>query len=171
VITNPRLYAVVSRRAAAPAPATEEFRRRKLAEYKEIASAEASAERKAKHAVDRAAALLDRLEARSADLAKQIAALQKRKRLADTRAERIEDRVLRHLSKARLDRIDGFSRGFKTRLAPAALSVTDESLIPATYVRESVVTAVDKVAVKAALARGEEISGVALTQKVSLLRA
>jgi hypothetical protein len=42
--------------------------------------------------------------------------------------------------------------------------------IPSEYVREKLSAAPDKVAIKAALARGLDIPGVRLTQKVSLVR-
>lgn len=46
----------------------------------------------------------------------------------------------------------------------------DQNAIPAIYIREKLVSEPDKMQIKAALARGEEIAGVRLLQSVSLLR-
>ncbi len=160
-ITNPALYAVVSHK-----PVSMPVRRREIAEIR----TEKLAECKTKKAIDRASALLDRLQARQAGLSKQIGALQKRKALACARIERIEDQALKAMRKAGLDKADGFHVTFTARPAPKAVQVDDESLIPAQYMRSKDVSAPDKAAIKAALERDIEIAGVRLTQKISLVR-
>lgn len=156
----PQLYAVVDR--AQPAPAHREnivqLRERK---HDEIA---------AKQAIDRANGILDALEARRAIYKAQTAALKKRDELAAARIDHIEDAILTWMEQAKLTAAAGFHVTFTARPAPAALDVLDESLIPDDYIREKTVTAPDKVAIKRALAAGEEIAGVRLTQKISLVR-
>lgn len=160
MLSNPKLYAVVSHK---PEPAKHkrtagEIRTEKLDEFR------------AKKAIDRADAILTRLEARAASYARQIASLQKRKAYALGRAERVSDSIIARMRKASLTRADGFHKTFMLRDAPAALAIDDESLIPREYMREKLIAEPMKVEIKAALARGEEIAGVHLTQKVSLLR-
>lgn len=152
--------------SAAPVP----FRRLSLPEQRRQAERERSAELKRKRDIDRAAELLDRLEARMNALSRSIARLQRTKSIMAARYERIEDRVLTLISEGRLARLDGFQRSFTTRDAPAALAVDHEELVPDEYFREKLIREVDKNAVKQALAKGAVIAGVRLTQKVSLLR-
>ena len=163
-ISNPALYAVVPKRQ--PAGMTPAKKLRTITEIK----SEKAAEFKAKQAIDRASAVLDRLEARTELYSKQMAQLQKRKAAAVARAARIEDSILTRLIAAGLDKASGFHVEFATRNAPAALDVLNESLVPKVYWREKVVASIDKNAVKAALAEGIEIAGVRLTSKVSLIR-
>jgi hypothetical protein len=163
IANNPALFAVVPKRGAAKLPAHKrniaEVRTEKLAEFK------------VKAAIDRADAVLRRLEERQQVLAKQIAQLQKRKASAGDRAARIEDAILTRMIAAGLEKVDGFHVSMSTRNAPAALAVDDETMIPAEYFRTiPEQRAVDKNAVKAALAKGAEIAGVRLTSKVSLVR-
>lgn len=156
----PRLYAVVDNTAPAAA------HRKNVAELR----ADKLAELKAKKAIDRANSVLDRLEARRVIYKSQIAALKRRDELAAARFERLENEILTRMARACVDRADGFQSRFQARPAPAALDVFDESQIPGEYLREKVSSAPDKNAIKAALARGEEIGGVRLTQKVLLVR-
>ncbi len=156
---SPNLFAVVARRRA-PVPASAP--RRKTAELPE----QKLAELKGKKAVDRASKILDRLEGRIEAYDVEIKRLQKRKALAHTRWERVQDECLERMIGAGLDKADAFEVTF----SPAALEVLDESLIPDEYIREKITTSADKIAIKAALARGLEIAGVRLTQKLSLIR-
>ncbi|HZQ53297.1 MAG TPA: siphovirus Gp157 family protein [Bryobacteraceae bacterium] len=119
---------------------------------------------------DQAARVLDKLEARSASLAAEIKALQKRKAAIDARYTRIEDRVIAELQGAGYDRFHGIRAEFQLRNAPLALQVENESAIPPHFFREKIVTSVDKIAVKAAIEAGEDVPGCSLTQKVSLIR-
>jgi hypothetical protein len=159
---SPKLYAVVSHplkpAAAARKRTITEIQTEKLDEFK------------AKKAIDRASAVLDRLEARAAACAKQIARLQRRKACALAKAERLSDSIIAYMQRSHLDKADGWHVTFSLRDAPPALVVTDDSKIPPEYVREVLVSSVDKNAVKHALARGEEIEGCYLTSKVVLLR-
>ncbi len=135
------------------------------------ANAEREAEIRIKRKVEQAHGVLCRLEARSKRLALQMKELQQRKQAADSRAERIEDRILREMGEAGLQKLAGLRITFTARPSGnPALFIDDESLIPGEYIKETLVSAVDKLAIKAALARHEEIEGVRLTQKVSLVR-
>jgi len=157
----PQLYAVVPRQAPQPAhresiPAARESRHKEL---------------RAKQAIDRASAVLDRLAARVAAFDQQITALEKRKAAALERAARLEEAILARMAAAQLSRAAGFHITFTARPAPPALEVLDASLIPRDYIRSKLVESVDKKAVKAAIARGEEIAGVRLMQKICLVRS
>jgi hypothetical protein len=137
---------------------------------KEALERERAGEQRRARKCDQAARVLDLLEARSASLAAEIKALQKAKAAVDARYTRIEDRVIAELQGAGYDRFHGARAEFQLRNAPLALQVENESLIPDEYMRTTVLTAPDKLAIKAALQRGEDIPGVQLTQKVSLVR-
>lgn len=154
------LYAVVDRGAPAPP------HRRNIAQLRE----EKHQELAGKQAIDRASAVLDRLDARRVAYKSQIAELKKRDELAAARIARLEDEALARMDAAKLTAAAGFHVTFTARTAPAALDVLDESVIPPQYFREKLTCAVDKIAIKAALGAGAEIAGVRLTQKVSLLR-
>jgi hypothetical protein len=119
---------------------------------------------------DQAARVLDKLEAQSAKFAARIRRLQKRKTALDARYTKVEDRVIAELQGAGYDRFHGLRSEFQLRNAPLALQVEDESAIPPHFVREKIVTSVDKVAIKAAMQAGEDVPGCSLTQKVSLIR-
>jgi hypothetical protein len=164
VLSNPALYAVVS--PARKAPAATTTRTRSIAAVRD----ERTAELKAKRAIDRSNALLDRLETRQANLRKQVAQLQKRISCAGARAQRIEDKILEKMLKAGLEKADGFHVTFATRNAPASLIVDSEADIPAEYFREKLVSSVDKNAIKTAMAKGDEVPGCHLETKLSLVR-
>ncbi len=140
------------------------------AQLKRDAHAQRTAETSVKQKVEQAHSVLCRLEARSACLALRIKELQRRKGAAERRDERIEDGVLAIMSADDLERLDGLRVAFTMRAATPALIVDDEALIPPEYLRETLVSAPDKHAIKAALSRGAAIAGVHLAQKVSLLR-
>lgn len=129
-----------------------------------------AAELEQAHKVDQFARIQDKGRARSEALAAQIKALQKRKAHVDARNQRHEERFITELQAGGYDKIHGFHAEYALKPAPLALQVLDESQIPDEYIRTSFVTAPDKIAIKAALQRGEEINGVALTQKVTLCR-
>ena len=57
------------------------------------------------------------------------------------------------------------------RSNPPRLIVTDELLIPNDHLREKIVSDPDKVQIKAAVARGQEIAGVRLGQSITLRRS
>lgn len=138
------------------------------ASRKAEANTERDAETRVKRKVEQAHRVLCQLEARSSRLTLQIKELQRRKTVADTRASAIEDRILQEMGDA--EKVTGLRVTFSKRPAPLALAVLDEKVIPPEYFRETLVSSVDKIAIKAALANGADIAGVALTQKVSLIR-
>lgn len=157
----PQLYAVVDRGAPAP------LARENIAQLRERKHGEIAA----KQAIDRANAVLDRLEARRAAYKTQIAELRKRDEMAAARMDNIEDQVLTRMEHAKLTAAAGFHVTFSARPAPVALEVLDESLIPREYIREKIVAAPDKTAIKKAIAAGADVAGVRLTQKISLVRS
>lgn len=120
--------------------------------------------------VDRAADVLDRLEERASTISKRIAQLQRTKKLAEERAERIEERILAEMSDRGLKEVHGLRRGFIAKANPAKLVVENESLIPREYIRVKTIREPMKDAIKAALAQGDDIAGVHLVQGVSLQR-
>jgi len=135
------------------------------------ANEQREAETRLKRKIDQAHRVLCKLEARAQRLALQMKELQKRKGATDSRAARIEDRILREMGDAGLEKSAGLRITFSARPSGnPALVVDDDKLIPAEYIKETLVSAVDKLAIKAALARGEDIAGVRLTQSVSLVR-
>ncbi|MGH9344847.1 MAG: siphovirus Gp157 family protein [Bryobacteraceae bacterium] len=156
----PGLYAVIDRGASAP------LARENIAELRERKHGEIAA----KQSIDRANAVLDRLEARRAAYKQQIAELRKRDEMAAARIDNIEDQVLTRMEAAKLASAPGFHHTFTARPAPAALDVLDEAAVPDLYKREKTVVSVDKNAAKAAIARGEDVPGCRLTQKLILLR-
>lgn len=163
-----KLFAVVSHTSL---PVTRkqnvvEIRRNKLRELE------------AKEAIDRAAAVLDRLEqrvghydARIQDILEQILKpLQQRRACAQQRIERLEDQILGKLSDANLEHADGFHRQFQAVSCPKAVQVDNLSLIPSEYIRNK--PEADKVAIKRALERDRDLAipGVHLTQRLRLAR-
>ena len=143
---------------------------------KAAAMPEAHAQLVVKRAVDRANAILDRLEARSAEIAKEQKRLAKRKAIAQAKYERCEDRVITLMQDAGLASCAGIFNSFRLQNAPVALEIVDQSLIPAAFFRtpKAPSAEVDKVALKLALAQNDELDpasfGVRLTSKTSLIR-
>jgi Siphovirus Gp157 len=137
------------------------------------ASANAGRERESgvKRAIDRADQVLSSLEARAAGFDRAIKALQARKKHALARASAIEERVLELMSEAGLDKLVGNRAILSKRANALSLVVDDLNLIPAAYLRTKSISEADKVAIKVALDRGEEIGGVHLTQSISLIRS
>jgi Gp157 protein len=134
------------------------------------AAASRSAEAHIKQTVERANRVLDKLEAKSARIAAEIKRLQKLKAATEARHEAIEDRCILEIQATGLTKVAGIRSEMSIRPAAPSLVVDDESLIPAEYIVEKIETNPDKVAIKAALARGLDIEGVHLQQKTSLIR-
>jgi Siphovirus Gp157 len=164
----PRLYAVVSH-ASQPVtrkPNVLEIRANQLQEVK------------TKKAIDRANAVLDRLEERVADYDAQIRLLcdeylkplEQRRAFAQQRIDRLEDQILAKLSEANLEHVDGFFHEFQMVSCPKAVQIDNLALIPNEYIRHK--PEADKIAIKRALERDRElvIPGVHLTQKLRLVR-
>jgi hypothetical protein len=168
-LSNPKLYAVVPATAPAATPMKKPAAGAVSAK-RAAAAASKAGELETKKAIDRADAVLTRLGSRAGSYAKQIAILQRRKAIALARAERLEDAIIRQMQAAKLTKVDGFKVTLSTRDAAPALVVDDQSLIPDAYMRTKLVSEPMKVEIKAALAKGEQIEGVHLTQKISLIR-
>jgi uncharacterized protein YlxW (UPF0749 family) len=143
-----------------------------VVDRKKTAVADHERDVRTKRKIEQADRVLNQLADRSKMLAAQIKALQRIKNAADARYEKIEDRIVREMTAARLEKAPGLRVTFSTRLAPASLIVDNENLIPAEYFNEKIVSTVDKVAIKAAIERGVEFKEGALhlAQKVSLIR-
>jgi hypothetical protein len=133
-------------------------------------------ETKLKRNVERANALLDRLEAREAAFAAEIKAIQKRKTANAKRIEKIEDSILGYMDESGLQVLAGIRCSMRLQPAPASLEVFDASKIPAAYLRHPKTPPAepDKIAIKKAFGENEELSpadwGCRLVSKISLLR-
>jgi hypothetical protein len=138
---------------------------------KAAAREEHSREARLKCKIDQASRVLDRIDRQAAALAAQMNALAVRKAALTRRTERIEDRVLSEMLANRLEKVSGNRVTFTARAAAAALVVDNESLVPSEFLREKLVSSVDKIAIKLALAKGADVPGVSLAQKVSLIRS
>jgi hypothetical protein len=125
-----------------------------------------------KQNIERCDRVLTKLEERRARRTAFIRALQKRNAADDARIAKIEDRTLTWMTANRIDKACGLRTTFTAKPNPASLVVDNESLIPAEYLNEKVVTTPDKVAIKTALAKGVEFpeGAVHLEQGVSLIR-
>jgi hypothetical protein len=150
---NVPAYTPVAKPAPAPAPKAEREREQRQARK-----------------IDQANDVLNALNALSARISVRIRELQRRKAAVEARYERIEDRIISEMQDNGYEKCHGVRIEFALRNAPAALKVTDESLIPDDFKRESLIVSVDKTAVKKALVNGAEIDGCELTQKVTLVR-
>ena len=147
-----RLYAVVPNTE----PATEETprpasHRRSRAELHDAAAEE----RKRKKVIDRANAVLDRLQARRDRYQEAIAKLQRREALAAARIARMEERTIAELEDAGLQRADGFERHFETRATPSKVEILDQTKLPKGYLRTPPPPppAPDKIAIRSVLSR------------------
>jgi hypothetical protein len=160
-IKNPALYALIS-----AAPSSTPRKKRGVVEIR----TERKKEFRLKEVVDRADAVLVKLEQRAACFADQIAGLQARKALCLARAEAIEDEILNRLAEAHLDRAAGWKRTLIAHPCPAAVDITNMRAIPAEYIRETVERKPDKVAIKAILSADGHVPGARLVQRITLQR-
>jgi hypothetical protein len=155
-VVQPMLKTAVARRAAAVS--------------------EASAEARLKRKVEQANTVLNELEKREAAFGAQIKELQRRKNALAGRIEKIEDRALTLMQDAGLATVAGIRCSFRAQPAAPSLVVDDQSLIPAEYLRQPKTPPPepDKLAIKAALAKNDELDpaawGVRLSSKISLIR-
>ena len=163
-IKNPALYAVAPRGKAALTALPKKKR------SAPAVPAARHAEHRAKHAIDQVDALLTRLEARSAAYAKEIARLTKRKGFTLARIERLQDEVLRRMEGAALKTADGWRRSLECRPCPVSVEIVNEKLIPVAYLRERVISAPDKNAIRAAIEAQTDVPGARLFQRLTLLR-
>ena len=161
--------ALVPLRASAAANATQTERAADIARDREREST-------LKRVVERANDVLNTLDARSEQLARQIKQLQIRKAANCARIEKIEDAIVAGMDNAGLKILLGVRCSMRTQPAAAALEVIDESLIPREYMRDAKRPPAqpDKVAIKTALAKLDDVSpadwGCRLTSKISLIR-
>jgi Siphovirus Gp157 len=123
-----------------------------------------------KRAIDRVDTVLTRLEDRAAACDVQIKFWQARKKLALARAAAIEERTLELMAAAGLEKLLGNRATLAKRANALSVVVDNQKLIPAAYLRTKTTREADKVAIKVALERGEEVAGVHLVQTVSLIR-
>jgi len=157
---HPKLYAVPPSDNGAP------LKKRGRAEIRAARNAEA----RVKDAIDRAANVLDRLEARAEEFARQMALLEQRKRAALQRAERIKEEIIERMDAANVSFAPGVERHFKCSPNPVSVKVLDEKLIPAEFMRtpKAPAAAPDKRAIAAALEAGKPVAGCQLVQNISL---
>lgn len=141
-----------------------------VASLKANANLQRDAETRVKRKVEQAHAILCNLEARSSRLSAQIKELQQRKAAAERRASRIEDRILTRMHEDGLEKLTGLRVTFTMRPAQTSVVVDDVKLIPVCYLREKATREPDKVALKQAIERNEDVPGVHLAQTVSLVR-
>ena len=150
--------------------------KRSAADRKLDAVSGRQSETRLKQKVDQANTILDRLEARSAELAQLIKALQKRKAATAAKSERLEDAILTMMDSAGIKTITGLRCSMSSRPSAEALEIQDESLIPRIYFNtpKTPPATPDKVAIKKALGQSEDLDpavwGCKLTSKVSLIR-
>jgi hypothetical protein len=160
--------------------------RQSVTELKIAAQAERESELRFKRKVDQTNSVLDRHEARIEKFSLEIAALQKRKAFAESRAQRIEDRALTEMETLGAKKLAGLRHELEARPSGnPAVVVDNESLIPPQYMRQPPAPpkAPDKILIKTVLSRsyapdateqeiaeGQSIQGVHLAQKVSLVR-
>ena len=166
-IKNPALYAVV------PPPSRKPELVPKKKPVVELRAAQATkqrAEKNLKHVVERSHALLNRLEARAAAYAKQIAQLQRRKSTALARVERLEDSILTRMAAANVSFVDGWQVSFKASPCPVSVEIFDEAAIPALYLRTKEVSAPNKTAIREAIEADVLVPGARLVQRISLQR-
>jgi hypothetical protein len=123
-----------------------------------------------KRKIEQTNRMLDALERRELRLAGEIKRLQSMKAATKARYEQIEDRAILEMQGARLQSAAGIRTTFTLRAAAPSLIVDNEDAIPRQFFIEKIVTSVDKVAVKQALAHAQEVPGVHLESKISLLR-
>lgn len=156
-LTDPRLFAAPVLRMV-PGPA------RKFADTKQ------------KRVVDRLAKVLERTEERALRFKAEAQRLAIRAERATARATAIEERIIATMDANRVTLVDGVERQFLTQLAPPALEVFDEKLVPADYMRtpKAAKAAPDRNALKAAFARDEALDpfdfGCKLTRRTLLVR-
>ena len=141
---------------------------RSKADLKAQADAARAAEGQRKRQIDRAAAVLDRFDARAAAYDREIKRLQARKSIVCRKADAFEERVLGLMSARQCAKLEGVERTLIARPAPLSLIVDDDSRIPGEYLR--VKYEAMKAEIKTALARGEQIAGVRLVQRTLLVR-
>lgn len=154
-------------RAYAVTPLRQDVMKRSRSEQ---AAALRQEELRVKSKIDQTNRVLDALDARTASLARQIAILQKRKKCACERIERIEAQALRELERIGRKKVEGFHGSLEMRPAPTSVKIVDESLIPDEYLKIEEIRTPIKALIKAALERHLPVLGARLAQNTSLIR-
>lgn len=124
----------------------------------------------AKDLVDRAEAVLRRLEEELIECAKQMASWQRRKAIVAARAERVTQAVLERMREYGTERVDGWQTRFEARTAPPSVEIVDEALLPEAFVRAKEVKTPDKHAIREAIGREMDVPGARLFHRVTLQR-
>jgi hypothetical protein len=114
--------------------------------------------------VDRFAQYLAHLDSQTALADAEIKRLQARRKAMENAQKRLKDYALRVMDEHGFERLDGETATLRVQANPPALSIWNESAIPAEFLTLKQETLVDKVALKAALRAGREIPGCELTQ-------
>ncbi len=87
-----------------------------------------------------------------------------RAKVAANKAERLREMVLRIMRANGRETLEGEAFRFKLATNPSTVEVEDVDELPEQYVRTKTVVEADKVAIKAALAKGEEVPGAELVE-------
>jgi hypothetical protein len=128
-----------------------------------------------KRKIDQAHGLLDRLEAKSSALAREIKRLQQTKTFTEARIERIEERAVTEMEAAGLAQATGIVHAWRAQpAAKPALEVVNEKLVPRKFTKPNPGEKPDKIAIKAALDADRDLDpaawGCVLKLTTSLIR-
>jgi hypothetical protein len=125
--------------------------------------------------IDRTASVLAAFEAAELAAAAEMKRLSTRKDRLARQRERLEGYVIGVLAAAGVKKFDGFTSTLTARANPASVVIEVAALLPVEFLRlpKPVLPdpAPDKVAIKAALGRGEFVSGCRLAQTMRLIRS
>lgn len=95
----------------------------------------------------------------------EIERLKKLKARAGRTKERVTNIAANFLTAMGKDNAKGDQFTFKRRKFPPRVVVADEKLLPREYIKEKVLTSIDKMAIKKALQNGDEVAGASLEQR------
>lgn len=95
----------------------------------------------------------------------EIERLKKLKARAGRTKERVTNIAANFLTAMGKDNAKGEQFTFKRRKFPPRVVVADEKLLPKEYIKEKVLTSIDKIAIKKALQNGDEVTGASLEQR------
>ncbi|WP_459540763.1 siphovirus Gp157 family protein [Negativicoccus succinicivorans] len=95
----------------------------------------------------------------------EIERLKKLKARAGRTKERVTNIAANFLTAMGKDNAKGDQFTFKRRKFPPRVVVADEKLLPKEYIKEKVLTSIDKIAIKKALQNGDEVAGASLEQR------
>jgi hypothetical protein len=125
--------------------------------------------------IDRTASVLAALEAAELAAAAEMKRLATRKDRMVRQRERLENYVIGVLATAGVRKFDGFTSTLTARANPASVVIEAATLLPVEFLRLPKPVppdpAPDKVAIKAALGRGEFVPGCRLAQTMRLVRS